>query len=786
MFGRRLLDAVGLYSAIRSIASHHFAIRNHQINDLIKTSSLVKTIKQGNKPSRSDISVTASIYPNGHVSYAANPVVGLDQDHHYRPSSDNSTDDAAPVQDFDIKQSAPERDVLPDGTQVVKDKENASRSVNEDVYSARPKTGLANDVIDNNSRDGNLTIHQERSISRPLPDGSFIRKDSGDVGKGNNLERDTSASATVPSKIVDGEDGRTHISSYSKRSKHVTSNVRDTSNIPLNTTVDDVTSKGINADISSHGGGNQNGQVKITSTDDISDGVNPDIFQSAKVGSMLHNGNQEDRRQAYIAEMNAFRNKNKKEPQITDAEVKKAPEQEVKIEQIKLNESRVPSSRLSRIWQFGGLATSMAVGAMSESFRRATGSSEGRDGSLMLSERNMNILVSKLSRMRGAALKLGQMMSFQDSKLLPPQLNAVLQRVQSSADYMPISQRDEVLISNLGPDWKSKFSSFDDIPIAAASIGQVHKATLSSNNQPVAVKIQYPGVATSISSDLSNLSLLLTASRLLPKGLYLDRTIANARTELGWECDYIRESECTSRFQSLVSSTPALSPIFSVPHVYSDASGPTILTTSFMAGTPVTRIPDLTQSERNHIGTSILTLCFYELMTWRFMQTDPNWTNFLYNRSDKKIELLDFGASRDFDRDTFVRPYVELLRHAADGHRDGVVTKSVELGYLTGLEGKEMRDAHVDSVMVLAEPFAKNNTQLDKKGEYDFSNQTITDRVTAKIGLMVKERLTPPPEETYSLHRKLSGAFLLCARLGSVVPARKLFTDALERWDKNT
>lgn len=439
-----------------------------------------------------------------------------------------------------------------------------------------------------------------------------------------------------------------------------------------------------------------------------------------------------------------------------------------------MRESRVPSSRFGRIWQYGGLATSMAFGAVGEGIRRMAGGTG--QGSLMLSENNMNRLVAKLSRMRGAALKMGQMISFQDSKVLPETINIVLQRVQDSADYMPASQRNQVLIRNLGHDWKDLFSDFEEKPFAAASIGQVHRATLKSNNQAVAVKIQYPGVRNSIDSDLNNLSLLLTASQLLPRGLFLDKTIANARTELGWECDYEREAKACIKFKTeLLNDEPD---VFSVPTVYTEASGPDVLTAEFMHGKGVTKIKDLTQEERNWIGSNILRLCLRELMEWRFMQTDPNWTNFLYNRQERKLELLDFGASREYP-DKFVEPYVSLLIAASKGDRDACRDLSIQLGYLTGQESKEMLKAHVDSILTLAEPFTQTAPEV-----YDFEDQTITDRVRSNIGLMLRERMAPPPEETYSLHRKLSGAFLLCARLKSKVEAREMFANAAKLWER--
>ncbi|KAH9514230.1 Atypical kinase coq8a, mitochondrial, partial [Bulinus truncatus] len=162
-------------------------------------------------------------------------------------------------------------------------------------------------------------------------------------------------------------------------------------------------------------------------------------------------------------------------------------------------ESRVPVSRLSRLINYGGLAAGLGVGALAEVTKRSLGlksdASPGKgvmDSNLFLTEANAERIVNTLCRVRGAALKLGQMLSIQDNSFINPQLQSIFERVRQSADFMPVWQMKKALIKNLGENWRDKLLEFDEKPFAAASIGQVHKGKLL-DGRDVALKIQEKG-----------------------------------------------------------------------------------------------------------------------------------------------------------------------------------------------------------------------------------------------------------------------------------------------------
>jgi aarF domain-containing kinase len=339
---------------------------------------------------------------------------------------------------------------------------------------------------------------------------------------------------------------------------------------------------------------------------------------------------------------------------------------------------------------------------------------------------------------------------------------------------MPKAQLHDQLRQELGDDWRNNFKEFDDVPIAAASIGQVHRATLK-NGERVAIKIQYPGVAESIESDLLNLKRLVTYTNILPRGLYIDEIIRVGQEELTLECNYSLEAENQVYFRKLIEES-GLAQAYTVPRVYHDLSTSRILTTELISGVAVDKVVHLSQEIRNSISRRILVLTIKELFEWRFMQTDPNWSNFMYNSSTDKVGLIDFGAARKFDK-SFVDQYFQIVWSAANSDTETMMKYSLQMGFLTGDESQAMMRAHEAAGMVVGEPFRSSEP-------FDFHKSQLTKRLAQYTETFMQGRLTPPPQEVYSLHRKLAGAFLMCIKLRAIIPCRDVLEEVYEKYQQ--
>lgn len=441
----------------------------------------------------------------------------------------------------------------------------------------------------------------------------------------------------------------------------------------------------------------------------------------------------------------------------------------------------MPSTAFGRAFGFARLGATLAAGAAGDRVRAALGADGPSASGAALSPANADRLATALCRMRGAALKLGQMLSIQDASLVPPPLAAALARVRAGADVMPPEQLEEAMAGELGSEWRSRFASFDDAPIAAASIGQVH-AAVAPCGTPIAVKVQYPGVADSIVADVDNLLRVAALTGALPRGLYVEAAAAVAKKELALECDYVREGECAARWGALLAGDKTgLAAAVRAPRPFPGLTTRRVLATEFLPGAPIDAVaadaPGAAPQEvRNALGATLLRLTLRELFAWRFMQTDPNWGNFLFDPTTGVLACVDFGACREFEP-SFVDPYLSMVRACAARDEDTVLRMSRELGFLTGDESAAMNAAHVGAALAVGAPFAA-------PGPYDFgAAASLTAGVAAQGRVMLDGRLTPPPEQSYSLHRRLSGAFLACIKLGAVVPARALLEESIDMWE---
>lgn len=232
------------------------------------------------------------------------------------------------------------------------------------------------------------------------------------------------------------------------------------------------------------------------------------------------------------------------------------------------------------------LAASLAFGGLKQVAKESLNPKDGKNPfdlrNVFLTESNVQKIVDTLCRTRGAALKIAQMLSIQDSSMISPQIQSIFERVRQAADFMPEKQMYKVLNQELGEEWRDKLKNFDSKPFAAASIGQVHRVELKDGTK-AAMKIQYPGVAESIDSDIKNLVSILNLWNILPDGLFVDTIVSVGRRELLWEVDYVREAECARKFKELMEPY-CEEENFYVPKVIDELSTKKVYTSELIEG----------------------------------------------------------------------------------------------------------------------------------------------------------------------------------------------------------
>lgn len=437
-------------------------------------------------------------------------------------------------------------------------------------------------------------------------------------------------------------------------------------------------------------------------------------------------------------------------------------------------EHRMPSSRLARLAKMGRLAGGLATGVMSEGARQLAKGNRPRLDQMLLTPDNARRLGDRLSEMRGAAMKLGQLISMDGGTVLPPELSEALARLRDNAHYMPLGQVAQVLEGAWGKDWDRDFERFIFTPLAAASIGQVHDAQLRDGPR-VAIKVQYPGVRRSIDSDVDNISTLLRLSHALPPEFDLNPLLAEAKRQLHEEANYQLEAEHIVRYAKHLDNDPR----FELPLPLPERTTTEVLCMQFLDGQPIESVEMLPASDRTRISATLLELALREVFIWGVVQSDPNFANYRYNPSTGQLQLLDFGATQLYapPRRDAMRA---LLQATVEGNDEDIARAAAQVGYLAEDDPARYRQAFVDLLRIAAEPARRN-------APFTFSGSDLPQRMRdALVQLRLRDKFNRiPPMDVLYLHRKISGQYLLMARLKVTLPMREIVREVLKESDGN-
>lgn len=424
--------------------------------------------------------------------------------------------------------------------------------------------------------------------------------------------------------------------------------------------------------------------------------------------------------------------------------------------------SPISSSPGARLLKLGSLAGGIAAGMAAEGLRQMASGSLPRPRELLLTPKNAARLAERLSDLRGAAMKVGQLLSMEAGDLLPPELSAVLARLREDAHRMPLGQVAAVLNRAWGKQWPERFSRFDFQPLAAASIGQVHEAT-TRDAARLAVKIQYPGIRDSIDSDVDNVARLLSMARVLPEQCDIATLLSEAKQQLHEEADYLREAEHLEAYRRRLGDQAR----FRLPEVVHPWTTAEVLCMTYVPGAPLDALANAPRATRNQVAGQLLQLALQELFDWGLVQTDPNFANYRYDANSDTIGLLDFGAVRCYPkRQTDILR--SLLTAAVLRDTDCLFKAAAQAGYTDHDDPPEYRQGVAELLMTATEP-------ARHIGAYDFSDTDLARRMSDRVMAMRfgSNQWRLPSTDLLFLHRKLGGLFMLFCRLGARVPVHE-------------
>ncbi len=432
----------------------------------------------------------------------------------------------------------------------------------------------------------------------------------------------------------------------------------------------------------------------------------------------------------------------------------------------KKNTSKAPPQGvLARSSKLFGLAAGLAARELSGRLERAV--SRGEELQRKVSQVKTQLeqakkVVESLGRLKGAAMKAGQMLSIELRDYLPPEAVEILSQLQGGGQSVDFDEIRSILLHELGAEKFAQLRELSEEPIASASIGQVHSATIddeSGKSVKIVLKVQFRGIAESIDSDLAMLEKIarsLVAFSL--KNVDLDGVMSELSEVLKQETDYLREAESLKRYGALAAGVSGLV----VPRVYEKFSTKRVLALTFESGlSPDAWLKTEPSSEdRHHFGALILDLYFREFFDWGFVQTDPNFANFLFRPETGELVCLDFGATKEYSTE-FRKLYSDLVIQAKAGRFEETLALGVQLGLINAREKEESRAEFYKLLEFIIRMFDET------KQPFDFKDRGYVDSIRDQLFRFIRTlKHSPPPKQILFLHRKLGGIYHLLKALG--------------------
>ncbi|RSN77591.1 ABC1 kinase family protein [Acinetobacter haemolyticus] len=390
-------------------------------------------------------------------------------------------------------------------------------------------------------------------------------------------------------------------------------------------------------------------------------------------------------------------------------------------------------------------------------------------------------LVSEIGKLKGSIVKIGQMMALYGEHFLPEEITQALNTLNNQTVALAWPAIKAHLQEQLGS--RMDDLTIDHEPIGTASLAQVHRAIRKSDGLELVLKIQYPGVAEAIDSDMNLFKNMLKLTRMVPQTREFDQWFDEVREMMHREVDYGIEAATTRRFAARLKEDPR----YIVPQIVNEFCAEKVLCMTFERGVLVNSpvMLSLPQERRNQLGEASLEIAVRELFEWGEMQTDPNFGNYLVrlgNGTDvrDKIVLLDFGAIRQFD-ENLLSVARNLIQAGYDHDKAAMVKAMTGYEFFDGMP-ESIKPGMADVFLIATEAFScpENNPDMptgimDDQDRYDWKKSQLHSRVMQQAAQSMASRyFSVPPKEFMFISRKFIGAYTFMTVIDAKTNVRKM------------